>query len=485
MSVALLASSAGCKITVGGEGTGGSAGAGGEGGATGSGGAGGAGGATGSGGAGGEGGATGSGGAGGEDGATGSGGAGGAESALSLAWVHGYGGHGEDQAHDIASDPLGNFYVTGTFQGTVDFGAGPLTSAGRADIFLLKLDPSGTLLWSKRFGSTFDETAYTLAVDTLGDIFLAGTYDGDDYGFNLSVDFGGGPLPFEGSTHLKGFAVELDPDGGHLWSRGFLAAPWIYGNNVVQDIAADALGNAYVTIRGGSDQSSVSVAKLDVEGNVVWNHTMPAGGDLNFHGELALDSAGNVLAVSESKAGAPGICPCTRHFAVAKFAPTGDVLWHRAFGPGSTGGSSSDVGAEAFAVAVNAADEVFVLGQTDGSVDFGGGVLPAGTVLVKLDADGEHVFSRSIPFGREIAVDNDDGILINGYNNLTLSSSLSRLDASGAELWTVPFWGGADFCVSPLGMVASAGTFTGPFDFGTGPISVSGPSDAFVLAFSP
>ncbi len=54
------------------------------------------------------------------------------------------------------SDASGNYYVAGEFEGTVDFGAGPLTSAGGSDIFFLKLDPSGSVIWSKRFGAARD-----------------------------------------------------------------------------------------------------------------------------------------------------------------------------------------------------------------------------------------------------------------------------------------------------------------------------------------
>ncbi|XXT15491.1 hypothetical protein WME94_35110 [Sorangium sp. So ce429] len=105
-----------------------------------------------------------------------------------------YGGTGNASTHAIASDALGNFYITGSFDGTVDFGGGPLTSAGRRDIFLFKLDPSGALLWSKRFGSTHEEYGFGVNVDGSGNVLLAGGYQGDT--FAPIVDFGGDPLPF-------------------------------------------------------------------------------------------------------------------------------------------------------------------------------------------------------------------------------------------------------------------------------------------------
>jgi len=43
--------------------------------------------------------------------------------------------------HAIATDSSGNTYVLGAFYNTVSFGGGPLTSAGKKDIVLLKLAP--------------------------------------------------------------------------------------------------------------------------------------------------------------------------------------------------------------------------------------------------------------------------------------------------------------------------------------------------------
>ena len=64
-------------------------------------------------------------------------------------------------------DPSGNLVVTGTFSGTVNFGGAALTDAGGGDIFLAKYSPTGTHLWSERFGSasSFGEVVNHLAVD--------------------------------------------------------------------------------------------------------------------------------------------------------------------------------------------------------------------------------------------------------------------------------------------------------------------------------
>ena len=82
----------------------------------------------------------------------------------------------DDSAHGVAADAAGNLYVTGCFRGTVDFGAGPLTSAVEGDVFLLKLDPAGSTLWSKRFGIISNECGVNVAIDPAGNILLSGNY---------------------------------------------------------------------------------------------------------------------------------------------------------------------------------------------------------------------------------------------------------------------------------------------------------------------
>jgi hypothetical protein len=64
------------------------------------------------------------------------------------------GGLGSGGGTAVAVDPNGNILVTGNLYGTVDFGGGPLTSAGGFDIFVAQYTATGAHMWSKRFGGT-------------------------------------------------------------------------------------------------------------------------------------------------------------------------------------------------------------------------------------------------------------------------------------------------------------------------------------------
>lgn len=118
----------------------------------------------------------------------------------------------------LAAHGLGNVMVSGYFEGTVNFGGGPLHADGSGhDLFLAKFDPNGNHLWSRQFPLTrasCDPTACTLdegeiAVDGAGNIVWVGHFEGD-------IDFGGTQRSSLGETDL--FIAKFDPEGELLWS---------------------------------------------------------------------------------------------------------------------------------------------------------------------------------------------------------------------------------------------------------------------------
>lgn len=77
----------------------------------------------------------------------------------------------------FASD--GTLIIAGAFAGDIDFGGGPLHSAGY-DIFFAKFDANGNSVWSRSFGAAGNDLGYQLRVDPVGNITLAGKHTGVD-----------------------------------------------------------------------------------------------------------------------------------------------------------------------------------------------------------------------------------------------------------------------------------------------------------------
>jgi len=110
------------------------------------------------------------------------------DSTGSFDWVQTYSGQTSQEGYGIAADSSNNILTTGYFSNTVDFGDGDVTSTGEEDIYILKLNSSGSLQWIKTYGSTAASTSYydisiDLTVDTDGSVYTVGlTGENTDFG---------------------------------------------------------------------------------------------------------------------------------------------------------------------------------------------------------------------------------------------------------------------------------------------------------------
>jgi hypothetical protein len=170
---------------------------------------------------------------------------------------------------NVQFDGAGNLLLAGELVGTVDFGAGPVTSQGGSDVLLLKLAPDGTPLFVHGYGDAGAlQRAQALAVDDEGNVVVAGTFDG-------RLDFGAGALehtPAQCSSDAwcvtNGFAAKLDAQGQAAWSVAF--GPM----RAVSGAAIDLNGH---TVLSGALPGGVRpfrqtwLAKLDANGAEVWH----------------------------------------------------------------------------------------------------------------------------------------------------------------------------------------------------------------------
>ncbi|HEY0480896.1 MAG TPA: SBBP repeat-containing protein [Kofleriaceae bacterium] len=93
-----------------------------------------------------------------------------------LVWARSYGAEREDIAFGVAADAAGNTVTIGWFQGSVDFGSGAQVSKGNKDVFALKLDPAGGLVWVRTWGDHDHDQGRAVAVDDSGSAIVVGLY---------------------------------------------------------------------------------------------------------------------------------------------------------------------------------------------------------------------------------------------------------------------------------------------------------------------
>jgi uncharacterized repeat protein (TIGR01451 family) len=197
--------------------------------------------------------------------------------------------------NSIVCDALKNVYITGFFNGIVDFDPSTATknmgAAGRKFIFIQKLDSLGNLVWIKSTEGNGHGHAYSMTIDVFDNIIISGD-------FTNIVDFDPGSATFNLSsnhTWMKNvFILKLDTGGNFIWAKSFGGTR----NDYSFSVTSDHLGNIYTTgYYGGAvdfdpgadssfltalDTNDIYVLKLDTGGNFVWAQS--AGGTQNDRG---------------------------------------------------------------------------------------------------------------------------------------------------------------------------------------------------------
>jgi len=91
-------------------------------------------------------------------------------------WAVSGGGSLADYVCDIAVDSDGNTYLTGDFEGNATFGADTLISLGNVDVFIAKIDSDGNWTWARSGGSSSIERGYDIAMDSGDNAYVAGVF---------------------------------------------------------------------------------------------------------------------------------------------------------------------------------------------------------------------------------------------------------------------------------------------------------------------
>ncbi|WP_437591235.1 SBBP repeat-containing protein [Sorangium sp. So ce1000] len=93
----------------------------------------------------------------------------------------------------VAVDSAGDVLLAGPLFGSADFGGGKLTSRGKTDVYLVKLDASGDHLFSSLFGDVQTQVGLDVAAGSGANVLIAGRfYGGIDFGQGLLSSAGQG-----------------------------------------------------------------------------------------------------------------------------------------------------------------------------------------------------------------------------------------------------------------------------------------------------
>lgn len=156
-----------------------------------------------------------------------------------LIWEQVFGGSGNDLARDITATPDGNYVVTG-YTTTIDNGdvSGFHTGGTGGDIWAVKFDESGTLIWQKCLGGTKNDIAFDVSVHPDGGYLFCGNTSSNN--FDVSYNNGGSDA----------WVIYTDETGNKIWDKPLGGT----GSDEGKRAIVNSEGNvAVLAISGSSD----------------------------------------------------------------------------------------------------------------------------------------------------------------------------------------------------------------------------------------
>jgi len=322
-------------------------------------------------------------------------------------WTRTYGGSGNDRCQSVRQTNDGGYIVAGSTD----------PSGGENfDFYLVKTDANGDTLWTRTYGGSNVDYAYSVQQTTEGGYIIAGE----------TRSFAPGWMAV--------YLVKTDADGDSLWTRAYGGVDWEEGRSVEQttDGGYIVAGRTSSFGAGGYD---VYLVKTDANGGVLWTRT---------YGGAANEGTGYERSVQQTSDGGYIIAGYTQSFGagsadfyLVKTDASGDTLWTRTYG-----GSSSDYGES---VQQTTEGGYIIAGVT---ASFGAGSYDV--YLVKTDANGDTLWTRTyggsnVDNGWSVQQTTEGGYIIAGVTASFGAGSddvwLLKTGANGDTLWTRTYGG--------------------------------------------
>lgn len=377
---------------------------------------------------------------------------------LNQEWVRSYNGpmNGNDEALTHTTDNAGNVYAAGKILGM----------ATGFDIYVVKHNPSGSILWEKIYSGpgNGNDIAYSVAPDNSGNVFVTGESKGENTGVDyvlIKYNSQGDEQwirRYNGSSNSSEIPAKVAADNsgnaivtGNSWEKGSLSdivtikynsdgvEQWIKrfngaenGNEFADDLKIDALGNVYVagSTFTASTINDFVIIKYSSSGDEQWFKTY--NGTLNsndFPTFLTLDIYGNAIQTGSSVGSGTSL-----DFATVKYSPNGEVVWLKRY-------TSPTINLEEpKSITSDNSGNIIITGTTTGyssSYDYMTvKYSPAGDLLWEKNYNGPSSFN--FDEARSVAADNNGNVYVTGLSAGTGTMddiAIVKYDSNGNQLW--------------------------------------------------
>lgn len=287
------------------------------------------------------------------------------DTAGNVQWLKGASSKSRSKSNSVAADLTGNSYITGGFgycgNPIIFFDSDTLKNSGGSDIFLVKYDASGKVVWARNGGGTANEEGACVAVSKTDDrsVYVTGKFNSDTLTFES--------YSIQSHATYNYYLVKYDSAGSVQWLEGATGS----SDNAGLGVTTDAEGNVYVTGYFLSDtiifdsdtiyhnNADIFIVKYDANGNVAWAKSV--GGDASDYANSITADAQNNIYITGSFASSFVTFDSdtltnsgSTNLFIAKFDTDGNTLWAK-----KSGGTENDIG---YAITTDASGNVIITG---------------------------------------------------------------------------------------------------------------------------
>jgi hypothetical protein len=437
-------------------------------------------------------------------------------------WTKAIGGTGNDRANSVETDKSGNIILVGRFQSptikldNLTLSKTKADSAEVSDIFIIKLDKSGSALWAIAAGDKGDDHATSCITDKKGNIYVVGWFE------SKTLKFGNITLQNKTEKGSDMFVAKFSPKGECIWANN---AGGEGGNGDYSSIALDKDDNVLVSGVAGAvmdfgdgvkfmnEKSGMYLAKYTNEGQLLWAESAVGGGEAQG---IGTDADGNIFIggfftklISFDEITINSNTEDRSDAFVAKYSPDGKVVWVRNFG---------GEGGEIVSCETDPFGNVYIAGlffskmiTTESDTIINNGSM--NSFIAKFDTDGRLLWMRSAGGNngegpatatREFYLDQKGNAFCTGSNWSEFSFAgqtikpiagsedifLLKYDTNGNEVWAVVYGGsgrnaGRGITTDKTGDILLTGSFDEKqLKVGDYTLTNAGDSDIFIVKFS-
>ena len=190
-------------------------------------------------------------------------------------WQKKLGGSGEDVANAVSAAADGSYVMAGS---TISSDGDVSGHNGGDDVWIVKLDDNGNILWQKTFGGSQVEVANAIASTSDGGFIVAGYTNSNDG--DVSGNHGSGFNP------VDAWIIKLDKNGNKQWQKCLGGSGHDYGASIIASADGGYLMAGYTLsndgdVSGNHGAEDAWAVKLDQDGKIIWQKTKGGAGSDN------------------------------------------------------------------------------------------------------------------------------------------------------------------------------------------------------------